>query len=97
MQQRTTEPLPLIDLFSRAYDERQRQDAKWGADRRLSDDHWNRILVEEVGEVSRALNDHDSAEHLEEELIQVASVCLAWIQSRHLQGIDTAAGMSHPT
>ncbi len=36
------------------------------------------VLVEEVGEVARALNDRTE---LVEELIQVAAVALAWIES----------------
>jgi len=35
------------------------------------------ILVEEIGEVARALQGEGS---LEEELIQVASVCVRWLE-----------------
>ena len=38
-------------------------------------------LVEEVGEVARALHDGESPERLREELIQVAAVAVAWVES----------------
>lgn len=39
-------------------------------------------LVEEVGEVGRALTYDQSDASLNEELLQVASVALSWLQSR---------------
>ena len=38
------------------------------------------ILAEEFGEVAQAINERDWP-NLEEELIQVASVCVAWSES----------------
>mgnify|MGYP001598037964 CR=1 FL=1 len=38
-------------------------------------------LVEEVGEVARAINDKESVPRLKEELIQVAAIATAWWQS----------------
>ena len=38
------------------------------------------ILLEEVGEVAKALNEKDE-ENLKEELIQVAAVCMRWLES----------------
>ncbi|NBW23500.1 MAG: hypothetical protein EBR82_87720 [Caulobacteraceae bacterium] len=38
------------------------------------------ILVEEVGEVARAINDGDP-EHMREELVQVAAVAVAWVEA----------------
>ncbi len=38
------------------------------------------VLGEEFGEVARAINENDSKIHLREELVQVAAVCVAWIE-----------------
>lgn len=38
------------------------------------------ILAEEVGEVARAMNDGNDA-NLKEELVQVAALCCAWLES----------------
>ena len=43
-----------------------------------TDPFWLPVLVEEVGEVARAMCDHESAERVREELIQVAAMALAW-------------------
>lgn len=37
------------------------------------------VLVEEVGEVAKAICDGDPVEHIREELIQVAAMAAAWI------------------
>jgi len=59
--------------------ERAYQDAKWG-----QQDHtpvaWIPILLEEVGEVARAVNENDVAEYIDE-LIQVAAVAVAMVES----------------
>ena len=39
------------------------------------------VLVEEVGEVARALNDYSAEEALRAELVQVGACALAWILS----------------
>jgi len=39
------------------------------------------VLVEEVGEVARALCDDESVDRLRDELVQVAAVSVAWIQA----------------
>lgn len=41
-------------------------------------------LVEEVGEVARAINDDESDECLQAELVQVCAVAWAWLESRPL-------------
>lgn len=64
--------------------ERDRQDAKWGSQRRLPPDTWLRILVEEVGEVAEALNDHDDKNY-PVELVQVAAVAVAALESYYFQ------------
>lgn len=74
-------------------DEREHQDRKWGAigsagHVNASDHEMLAVLVEEVGEVAKALNDltagHINAEtcteDLELELIQVAAVAFKWLE-----------------
>ena len=39
------------------------------------------VLLEEVGEVARVLNDGEGADRLREEVTQVAAVAAAWIES----------------
>lgn len=60
--------------------ERDRQDNKWGASRNLTGEVWLRILVEEVGEIAHALNEHDD-ENLREELVQVMATAMAWLEN----------------
>ncbi len=67
--------------------ERNRQDAKWGAQRHLHPDRWNTILVEEVGEVSNAINERDWS-NLATELTQVAAVCVAWLEDIALSNAE---------
>lgn len=41
------------------------------------------ILVEEVGEVAKAMTyDNGNEDELQKELVQVAAVCVAWLESR---------------
>lgn len=68
--------------------ERARQDAKfgWAPDTASilpgADVHAKvSVLLEEVGEVAHAVLEHDEP-NLEEELVQVAAVCVAWLESR---------------
>jgi len=72
--------------------ERDRQDAKFGwigtpCSILPGDDDWAKfaVLGEEVGEVARALIErsfgNDTTAHLEEELIQCAAVCVAWVEA----------------
>jgi NTP pyrophosphatase (non-canonical NTP hydrolase) len=65
--------LDLIDL------ERERQDKKWGYNRKLDPDTWFRVLGEEIGEVARAINEHQPDE-LITELVQSAAVIVAWLE-----------------
>lgn len=65
-------------------DERARQDAKWGADQHHDPHLWTTILAEEFGEVARAVLEHDAA-GLRAELVQVAAVCVAWLESGDAQ------------
>jgi NTP pyrophosphatase (non-canonical NTP hydrolase) len=82
-------------IFNRAIDlillERERQDAKWcrgydeagnliWADDETSAEKKLTILMEEVGEVARAILERDPY-NLREELVQVAAVAIAWLQA----------------
>jgi NTP pyrophosphatase (non-canonical NTP hydrolase) len=58
--------------------ERKRQDEKWGSDRMLADYEWLTILVEEVGEVAKAML--EGSPTVNEELVQVAAVAVAWLE-----------------
>jgi len=60
-------------------DERDRQDAKWGGQRQLSDLEWMVILVEEVGEAAKDILDK-KPDGLKTEVTQVAAVALAWLE-----------------
>ena len=47
------------------------------------------ILMEEVGEVARAILDYPSSEfhsHLQKELTEVAAVAVAWLESMEAEG-----------
>ena len=66
--------------------ERTRQDTlaaagRWGGESvaTISDDRRLRVLVEEIGEVARALEEDDS--QLRAELVQVAAVAVAWLEA----------------
>ena len=67
-------------IFDLIYQERMRQDNIWGWPRQLSDLLWYCILGEEVGEVARAILE-DDRENLKEELVQVAAVCVAHLET----------------
>ena len=60
--------------------ERIRQDKKWG-EQNHSDLYWLGILMEEVGEVAKALieNKPDEAQN---ELVQVAAVAVSWLECK---------------
>ncbi|MGD8172171.1 MazG-like family protein [Vibrio sp. TRT 21S02] len=68
----------LTEALVSTMNEMSAQDEKWGADRELSPFMWNAILVEEVGEVSKAILEKEG---LREELVQVAAVALQWIEN----------------
>ena len=61
--------------------ERYRQDKKWGKGTWQSPVHLKYIvLAEEFGEIAEAILNHDK-DNLKEELIQVAAVCLKWLEA----------------
>lgn len=59
--------------------ERRRQDTKWGVQNH-NDEHWHAILSEEAGEVAKAILEQEHTKQLKAELIQVAAVCVAWLE-----------------
>lgn len=67
------------EIFALINEERGSQDRKWGANRALTARTFLAILVEEVGEIAKASLEHDE-ENMKEELIQVASVVVAWLE-----------------
>lgn len=66
----------------RILDERGRQEAKWGPDqcRKIGDHGTLAVLVEEVGEAARCLNEKHNRKKLAEEVVQIAAVALAWLE-----------------
>jgi NTP pyrophosphatase (non-canonical NTP hydrolase) len=50
----------------------------------MSEHECNTVLNEEVGEVARAILESDN-DNLREELIQVAAVCVAWVERLDLK------------
>lgn len=70
--------------------ERKRQNQKWGRSPgswNVSTSHKINVLVEEVGEVAKALQEFDEYDpesdprSVYDELIQVAAVCVQWLES----------------
>ena len=72
--------MEYIDIFRNAVsEERQRQLEKWGE--QFHDDlKWLAILLEEVGEVAKAILENDGEQSIEE-LVQVVAVIETWIES----------------
>lgn len=68
------------DVLQEVHDERRHQDAKWGANRPLFSTPFLAILMEEVGEAATDTF-AGSLEELRTELVQVAAVAVAWIES----------------
>jgi NTP pyrophosphatase (non-canonical NTP hydrolase) len=85
-----------IKALESVYAERQRQDAKWGSQRDLSDPVWLAILTEEVGESAQEVltripgNEEAGKGHgdLREELVQVAAVAVAWVEALDIKERD---------
>lgn len=75
--------MQYLETIRRIVVERIHQDKKWGTQFvGRPDERWLAVLVEEVGEVAMALNDGESDERIEAELIQVAAVVVSWLQFR---------------
>lgn len=72
------------DALEDVQHERNRQDEKWGSQRKLPNGTWLAILGEEFGESAKAILERSN---LREELVQVAAVAVAWIEA-----IDSGEG-----
>ncbi len=68
----------MTDWVSLIQAERQRQDHKWG-EQNHSDMKWLAILMEEVGELAKAILEND--DNGVDELVQVAAVSVAWLEA----------------
>jgi len=66
-------------IFELIREERKFQDKKWGI-KKHHDLKWNAIMLEECGEVSKSLIEGGSKEDLIKEIVQVATVAVAWLQ-----------------
>ena len=51
----------------------------------IPDMHWYTILAEEFGEVAKAILENEPEDALEAEIIQVAAVCVSWLEKRTLR------------
>ena len=67
------------EILRKIYEERVRQDLKWGIQHH-SNAEWLAILVEEIGEVAKALLENSN---IEEEIIQCMAVCVAWLEDKY--------------
>lgn len=77
-------------IFELIRAERARQDIKWGANRKLASTLWLTILVEEIGEVARAILERQG---LKDELVQVAAVAVCWLEELEKLAEDGDAGI----
>lgn len=62
-------------------DEREVQDKRWGAYRKMLPERWLAILAEEVGEAAKDVIEGATHGKLRAELIQVAAVAVAWAEA----------------
>jgi len=75
-------------IFQAIREERKRQDEKWGADRHQTSLYWLGILVEEVGEVAKAIIEFDERQ-TQLEILHCASVCVCWLEQFISENIFT--------
>jgi NTP pyrophosphatase (non-canonical NTP hydrolase) len=66
-------------------DRREAQDQKWGSQRGHHAELWLPILVEEVGEVAKAMLEHDHNAYISE-LVDVAAVAVAALEAELARG-----------
>lgn len=71
--------------------ERHRQDRKWGV-QNLTDAEFLCVLTEEVGEVAAAINDSLPVDDVRRELVQVAAVCVKWLEAIDRRGKQPNGG-----
>ena len=75
-----------MKTFKRIEKEMARQDKKWGKQSHYN--HvWLSILIEEVGEIGKAINEQD-LENLEIELVQTTAVLVQWINDTKRKDTD---------
>lgn len=83
------------NVLEEVAEERARQDTRWG-EQNHSVSVWYAILGEEVGEVGRAICDMKfkarPSENYREELIQVAAVAVAMVESLDREKVGNYAG-----
>ncbi len=90
----TDHELDRYSVPQAVWHERVKQDAKWGV-RDHADPKWALILTEELGEVAECVLERDAAdspataelydELLDYEIVQIAAVAQAWLESRRRQ------------
>ena len=68
------------DVIQDVLNERTRQNNIWGDQVQNTNDRWNVIAVEEVGEVARSIYEEDDI-NLYREIIQTAAVYVAWAEA----------------
>lgn len=68
------------NIYQLIDEERQRQIVKWGDDRCLDPFVWVAVLAEEIGEASEAVLKAESQKDLEDEIVQIAAVAVAWLE-----------------
>jgi NTP pyrophosphatase (non-canonical NTP hydrolase) len=75
----------MLDILNDVFDERDRQDNKWG-EQNHPDEWWLPILVEEIGELSEAMLDAhfgmspDKPTDVRKELVEAIAVGIAWLE-----------------
>ena len=79
----------MITILDEVAGERSRQNIKWGLDSivRRNAETGLRVLVEEVGEVAKAINERHGPD-CRAELVQVAAVAVAMIEA-----LDAGSGL----
>ena len=76
---------PQLQIIGEIIDERKAQDKDWGpVEEGREIETMPQVLMEEVGEVARAILEHDPIQQ-REELIEVAAVAVKWIEWLDLQ------------
>jgi len=68
------------NVLTRIQDERRQQVLKWGEQNHALD-RWMTILLEEIGEAAKAINEGDTVAAITAELVQVAAVAVAAVES----------------
>ena len=72
-------------IFEAITEERESQEAQWPFS--VPEEVMSTVLIEEVGEVARAVLEKDQGA-LQAELIQVAAVCCKWLEHSPLPQVD---------